>query len=130
MDCAKSIPQTDGKSNCQKLYEYYLKNPTADNAQIMTDLNWSRAAVSRYRYRLKKYGYIDYELSPAGKVCAVEILREYSPEDEPEETVGFKQNTYRQIAAACLERINDPATTISQTIELIRELRMVLKEVM
>ena len=34
-----------------------------------------------------------------------------------------------QGAHACLDRIHDPETTIAQLIELIRELRMVLKAI-
>ena len=41
---------------------------------------------------------------------------------------NYKEEIYQQIVSACLKRINSPSTSVSESIELIRELRATLKE--
>jgi len=59
----------------------------------------------------------------------VQRLRPYREEDDTSPIHDYKQDAYRQAADACLDRIHDPETTIPQLIELIRELRMILKAI-
>lgn len=59
----------------------------------------------------------------------VKILRPYRKEDKNNPIHDYKQDAYMEAADACLDRIHDPETTIAQLIELIRELRMVLKAI-
>ena len=41
---------------------------------------------------------------------------------------NYKEEIYQQIVSACLKRINSPSTSVSESIELIRELRATLKD--
>ena len=59
----------------------------------------------------------------------MKILRPYRKEDKNNPIHDYKQDAYMEAADACLDRIHDPETTIPQLIELIRELRMVLKAI-
>ncbi|MBO6179415.1 MAG: hypothetical protein J6O04_09590 [Selenomonadaceae bacterium] len=117
------------KSRNHTLYEFLKQNPTASLEEIAETLGWTKRQVSKYRCNLKKYGYIDYDFKPnSNEISAMEFLKPFSPKDEPEETFTYKQDIYRQIVEACLDKINNPETTVGQTIELMRELRLILKE--
>ena len=100
----------------------------ASNEEAATALGWTKRLVTKNRWKLKKYGFINYDIKSNGQAVCIEILKGYTPDDESDETNDYKQDIYRQIADACLARINEPSTTAHQTIELMRELRMVLKE--
>ncbi|MFC2499833.1 MAG: hypothetical protein ACFNUC_03690 [Selenomonas noxia] len=90
-------------THCEKLYNFFIEHPKASADEVMEALNWERRQVSRYKHRLKRRG--------------------FNPIHD------YKQDAYRQAADACLDRIHDPETTIPQMIELIRELRMILKAI-
>ena len=95
-------------TNCEKLYNFFIEHPKASVDEVMEALDWKeRTKVSKYKHRLKQRGFIDVD-----PVDGVQLLR-----------------PYRQAADACLDRIHDPETTIAQMIELIRELRMILKAI-
>ena len=98
-------------TNCEKLYTYYAEHPKATTDEVMTALDWERRQVTRYKHRLKTRGFVDVD--PVDS----DPIHEY------------KQDAYRQAADACLDRMHAPETTIPQMIELIRELRMILKEI-
>lgn len=116
-------------SKNHELYDYLLQNPTARIEEIAETLGWTKRQVSKHRCLLKKYGYIDYDFKPnTNEISVMEFLKPFSPKDEPAETFAYKQDIYRQIAEACLEKINNPETTVGQIIELMRELRLILKE--
>ena len=111
-------------THCEKLYNYFNEHPKATADEVMTALDWERRQVSRYKHRLKRRGFIDVD-----PVDGVQLLRPYREEDDNNPIHEYKQDAYRQAADACLDRIHDPETTIPQMIELIRELRMILKAI-
>lgn len=111
-------------TNCEKLYNFFIEHPKASADDVMEALDWERRQVSRYKHRLKRRGFIDVD-----PVDGVQLLRPYREEDDNSPIHDYKQDAYRQAADACLDRIHDPETTISQLIELIRELRMILKAI-
>lgn len=110
-------------TNCEKLYAYYKEHPQAASDEVEQALGWSNVDVKRYKHRLKRRGFIDVS---GGEVM---LLRPYRPEDSSAEVLTFKQDTYRQVAELCLTRIEDATTTVPQMIELMRELRLILKEI-
>lgn len=113
----------------QELYEYLQSNPKATLDSIAKALGWTKRQVSKRRCLLKNYGYIDYDFKPnSNEIAVMEFLKPYLPSEEPAEAFCYKQDIYRQIVEACMEKIARPETTVAQTIELVRELRMVLKE--
>ena len=111
-------------TNCEKLYNYFIEHPKASADEVMEALNWERKQVSKYKHRLKERGFIDVDA-----IEGVKIPRPYRKEDKNNPIHDYKQNAYMEAADACLDRIHDPETTIAQLIELIRELRMVLKAI-
>lgn len=110
-------------TNCEKLYTYYNEHPQATNDEVMRDLEWSSTDVRRYKHRLKRRGFLDAD------VGGVTLLKPYKPEESSAEVLTFKQEAYRQVAEMCLARIEEPTTTVPQMIELMRELRLILKEI-
>ena len=111
-------------TNCEKLYTYYAEHPKATTDEVMTALDWERRQVTRYKHRLKARGFIDVD-----PVDGVRALRPYRKDEDSDPIYEYKQDAYRQAADACLDRMHAPETTIPQMIELIRELRMILKEI-
>lgn len=114
-------------TDVERIYEFLKLHPKADNSDLMQALDWDSHKVRQYKYRLKKKGYIatDHE---DGQEVAV-ILKELDASaTKMNEALSFKQQTYREMAEAYLERINDAGTSIGQMIELGRELRLILKE--
>lgn len=109
---------------CEKLYNFFIENPKASTDEVMEKLDWERRQVTRYKHRLKERGFIDVDA-----IEGVKILRPYRKEDKNNPIHDYKQDAYMEAADACLDRIHDPETTIAQLIELIRELRMVLKAI-
>ena len=111
-------------THCEKLYNFFIEHPKASADEVMESLGWERRQVSRYKHRLKARGFIDVDA-----IEGVKILRPYRKEDKNNPIHDYKQDAYMEAADACLDRIHDPETTIPQLIELIRELRMVLKAI-
>lgn len=111
-------------THCEKLYNFFIEHPKASTDEVMESLGWERRQVSRYKHRLKRGGFIDVDPRDG-----VQVLRPYREEDDTSPIHDYKQDAYRQAADACLDRIHDPETTIPQMIELIRELRMILKAI-
>ena len=111
-------------THCEKLYNFFIEHPKASADEVMGSLGWERRQVSRYKHRLKRGGFIDVDPRDG-----VQVLRPYREEDDTSPIHDYKQDAYRQAADACLDRIHDPETTIAQMIELIRELRMILKAI-
>lgn len=109
---------------CEKLYNFFIEYPKASTDEVMEKLDWERRQVTRYKHRLKERGFIDVDA-----IEGVKILRPYRKEDKNNPIHDYKQDAYMEAADACLDRIHDPETTIAQLIELIRELRMVLKAI-
>lgn len=115
-------------TDIQKLYQHYYLNNTATNQDVCNAFGWDEQKVRTYKYRLKKKGYIaiDHEDGKEIIVC----LRE--PDDRANQenrTIQYKQEAYRNMADAYLERMMAEGTTVSQMIELGRELRLILKEI-
>ena len=95
-------------THCEKLYNFFIEHPKATADEVMESLGWERRQ------------------DPCD---GVQVLRAYREEDDNNPIHDYKQDAYRQAADACLDRIHDPETTIPQLIELIRELRMILKAI-
>lgn len=115
-------------TDIQQMYEFYRARPEATSQDICNAFGWDEQKVRTYKYRLKKKGYIaiDHEDGKEIIVC----LRE--PDDranQENEVVKYKQEAYRNMADAYLERMMAEGTTVSQMIELGRELRLILKEI-
>ena len=112
-------------TNCEKLYNFFIEHPKASVDEVMEALDWKeRTKVSKYKHRLKQRGFID-----VNPIDGVRPLRPYRKEDDEDPIHDYKQDAYLQAADACLDRIHNPETTIPQLIELIRELRMILKAI-
>ena len=108
----------------EELLKYYAANPMATNAEAAEAMGKDEAIVRVHKHRLKKRGYI-----AVTEDHGVIVLREYGQKQvEQDEIFDFKQDTYRQLIdklMACM----DKSLTVSQTVEISREIRTILKEV-
>jgi len=109
-------------SNNEILFNFLVEHPTASNPEIAKGLKWSSMQVRKYKYQLKKRGFIVFDNEGAI------ILKAFNPEPENNETVGLKQEAYKELFDACVDRMHRENTSTAQFIELVRELRMILKE--
>lgn len=109
-------------SNSEILYNFLKEHPAASNPEIVEGLNWDSTNVRRYKYRLKKRGFIVFDNE------GVIILKPFNPEVENNETAGLKQDAYKELFDACVDRMHGENTSTPQFIELVREVRMILKE--
>lgn len=110
-------------TNCEKLYRYYCEHPAASAAEVMDALQWDADNVRRYKFRLKQRGFIAVDDN------GILILKPFSSGDDPEKLFDFKQQTYREIIDNLKERMALPGTTTPQAIEIGREIRIILKEI-
>ena len=108
-------------TNCEKLYQYYADHPQATTDDIMQALQWDRRDVSRYKFRLKRRGFIGVDQQDG-----VVILRQFNPDDNSD----YKQRVYREVIDTLKERMDLPETTTPQCIDLGREIRIILKEIL
>lgn len=115
-------------TDIQQMYEFYRARPEATSQDVCNAFGWDEQKVRTYKYRLKKKGYIaiDHEDGKEIIVCLREPDERASQENE---VVKYKQEAYRNMADAYLERMMAEGTTVSQMIELGRELRLILKEI-
>lgn len=115
-------------TDIQQMYEFYRARPEATSQDICDAFSWDSDKVRTYKYRLKKKGYIavDHEDGKEVVVCLREPDERVIQENE---TIRFKQEAYRSMAEAYLDRMMSEGTTVSQMIELGRELRLILKEI-
>ena len=108
----------------EELFRYYASNPMASNAEAAAALGIDETKLRVYKFRLKKRGYI-----AVTDEHGVIILKEYGKKEaEKDEIFDFKQDTYRQLIdklMACM----DKSLSVSQTTEISREIRTILKEV-
>jgi hypothetical protein len=114
-------------THCEQLYYFYKEYPEADAATVMKGLDWENQEVRRYKFRLKKRGFIAIDKQD-GKESIV-LLKPYNPEQEEPETFAYKQEVYRQLVETLQDRMADQATTTTQTIEISREIRIIMKEI-
>ena len=115
-------------TDIQQMYMFYRENSTASTQDVCNAFGWDEQKVRTYKYRLKKKGYIavDHEDGKEIIVCLKEPDERASQENR---TIQYKQEAYRNMADAYLERMMAEGTTVSQMIELGRELRLILKEI-
>ena len=108
----------------EEVFRYYASNPMAGNAEAAAALGIDETKLRVYKSRLKKRGYI-----AVTDEHGVIILKKYgTKEAEKDEIFDFKQDTYRQLIdklMACM----DKSLSVSQTTEISREIRTILKEV-
>jgi len=108
----------------EELLKYYASNPAASNAEAAEALGIDETKLRVYKSRLKKRGYI-----AVTDAHGVIVLKEYGKKEaEQDEIFDFKQDTYRQLIdrlMACM----DKSLSVSQTTEISREIRTILKEV-
>jgi hypothetical protein len=109
-------------SNSEILYNFLKEHPAASNPEIAEGLNWDSTNVRRYKYRLKKRGFIVFDNE------GVIILKPFNQEVENNEIAGLKQDAYKELFDACVDRMHGENTSTPQFIELVREVRMILKE--
>lgn len=109
-------------TNSEKLYKFYEDNPTAPNDDVMKGLDWESWQVRKYKSRLKQRGFI--AVSPEGVTC----LKSF--DEEPKSDVfQFKQDTYREVVDKLIEAMGNDGLSIAQLIDISREIRTILKEV-
>jgi len=107
----------------EKLYEYYTEHPKATNEEAATALDWTTRQVVRYKNRLKARGFIDRDED------GIAILKSYNAKDDKDGTFEFKQETYREVIARLLSCMDSESLTTTQLIDISREIRTILKEV-
>jgi hypothetical protein len=109
-------------SNSEILYDFLRANPAASNPEIAEGLKWSSTQVRKYKYQLKKRGFIAVDNE------GIIVLKPFNPENDNDETANLKQSAYKELFDACVDRMYGENTSTPQFIELVRELRMILKE--
>lgn len=107
--------------NCERLYNLFCEFPKISNPEVMEKLKWTSHQVRKYKYLLKKRGFIGVDGDE------IVILREYSGTDL--ESINFKQEAYKQLYDICIERAESKDISTSQLIQLIQEIRLVLNQI-
>lgn len=107
--------------NCERLYNLYKNEPTLTNPEAGERLKWTARQVIKYKYLLKKRGFIGVDDNE------IVILKEYSGTDL--ESGNLKQEMYQNMLEACLERAEREDTTTPQFISLIQEMRLILNKI-
>ncbi len=107
--------------NCERLYNLFCEFPKISNPEAMEKLKWTSRQVIKYKYLLKKRGFIGVDGDE------MVILREYSGTDL--ESINFKQEAYKQLYDICIERAESKDISTSQLIQLIQEIRLVLNQI-
>lgn len=115
-------------TDIQQMYEFYRDHPQATSQDICDAFNWDSDKVRTYKYRLKKKKYIGI-LREDGRDVVICLKEPDERINQESETIQFKQEAYRNMADAYLDRMMSEGTTVSQMIELGRELRLILKEI-
>jgi len=112
-------------TNCEKLYRFYTEHPKSSTDETAQAMEWDKREVSRYKFRLKRRGFIGVD-----ERDGVVILRPFRPEDDGAEAFSYKQQVYRDVIETLQERMNLPETTTTQCIDIGREIRIILKEIL
>ena len=107
----------------EKLYEFYKDHPLATNDEVANALEWTTRQVVRYKGRLKARGFIDVTAD------GVALMRPYNTKDDKDGTFEFKQETYREVIARLMACMDSEGLTTTQLIDISREIRTILKEV-
>lgn len=111
--------------NCEQLYSLYKNEPKLSNPEVMGKLKWTSHQVRKYKYLLKKRGFIGVDKSTDGE--EIIILKDYSGTEL--ESDNFKQEAYKQLYDSCINKMEDANLSISQFIQLEQEARLILNKI-
>lgn len=107
--------------NCERLYNLFCEFPKISNPEVMEKLKWTSHQVRKYKYLLKKRGFIGVDGDE------IIVLKEYSGTEL--ESDNFKQEAYKQLYDACINKMEDANLSISQFIQLEQEARLILNKI-
>lgn len=109
--------------NCMReLYSAIKENPQAGNQDLMQALDWDSGKVRKYKWKLKRKGYITE--SKDGFSCDAP----FEDDSQAENNFSFKRESYEHLLDICMDRLEGRDLSDNQFALLVQEIRQILSQ--